>query len=135
MDRTGDTRTESLDWDTQALWVQDRRMYIVAGDDSSAETLTVKDQMGRSISLSRAQLEETHLPIRNATVYKPRFRPVQAYCPEETIHLELQGKTVEVIAGDALLRDRQGKITIMPRHDFNCRYQFVAAASAEAPLL
>jgi len=128
MGRKSDSDAFGLDWDTQALWVQDRLMYVVASDDPLAETVAVQDQMGRSLTLDRGQLEATHVAVRNMTVYKPRFRPVQAYCPRDAIRVELDGTTVDVAAGDALVRDSDGKVTVLPRHDFNCRYQFIAAA-------
>lgn len=123
-----------VDWDRQALWVQDRLMYVLDADDVDADVLTVLDQTGRRLTFDRKVLETTHVAVLNRTVYKPRFRPVQAYCPGDTIRVELDGQPVLVAAGDAILRDRDGRISVMPRHDFNSRYQFVAASGAEPPI-
>ena len=40
---------------------------------------------------------------------------------------------IEVPAGDAVLRHGDGRIAVMARHQFNCRYRFVGAAGPVAP--
>lgn len=120
----------ALDWDAQALWVQDRLMFIVEKDDPTQETLTVLDQTGRRLEFVRDELQQSHVPMRDRTVYKPRFMPVQAYCPRDAILIELDGAIVDIAAGDALIRDQSGKISRMARHDFIARYQFVAPAGS-----
>lgn len=123
----------TLDWDAEAVWVQDRSMYLLLDDqDPTAETLRLQDQSGAELTMERSELEKTHVAVHHGTVFKRRYAPIQAFCPREDIILTLadrgQSTGIGVPAGDAVLRDAEGKIKVMPRHEFNCRYQFVAAA-------
>lgn len=129
-----DVSEVTLDWNSQAVWVQDRSMYLLAEDqDSEAETLEVIDQLGEPKSFERSKLLETHVPVMHATVYKSRYKPVQAYCPRSDSIVDIGVESFRVPAGDALVRFSDGSIKLMKRHDFNCRYQFVGVASEDAP--
>lgn len=126
----------SLNWDDDAIWVQDRSMYLLEqGQNPDDDMLRVVDQLGKQATVARDTLLETHVPIMQATVFKSRYRPVQAFCPSADSLVEASGQSFTVQSGDALVRERDGTVRIMPRHDFNCRYQFVGAASDQPPVL
>lgn len=128
-----DTSQISLNWDAQAVWVQDRLMYLlVDGQDPAAETLKVQDQMGNEKKMTRTELLARHVPVMNATVYKPHYTPIQAFCPREDAVIETENKSFTVKSGDALIREPNGNIRVVARHEFNCRYQFVSAAGNSA---
>lgn len=95
----------------------------------------LRDQTGHRFAADRATLEDTHLPLRDATIYKPRYAPLQAICLPVDCRLKIGADEaeIEVRAGDAVLRHDDGRITVMARHQFNCRYRFVGAASPVAP--
>lgn len=134
MTDTSTLQLVDLDWNEQALWVQDRTMYLLLeGQDPDGDMIELQDQVGNKVTLSRAELEETHTPVRQATIYKTKYAPVQAFCPREDSLLRLSDQEYVVPAGDALMRNIDGRFSVMPRHEFNCRYQFVAAAGPTAP--
>lgn len=129
--------TREIDWDRDAPWYQDQSLYLVeegAGGDLSVQ-LMLRDQTGHRFAADRATLEDTHLPLRDATIYKPRYAPLQAICLPVNCRLKIGADEaeIEVRAGDAVLRHDDGRITVMARHQFNCRYRFVGAASPVAP--
>ena len=75
-----------LDWDTQALWVQDRTMYLLAeGEDPQAPMLNVQDQLGKSSTVERSKLEQTHVPVHNATIYKSKYAPIRPSARGKTL--------------------------------------------------
>jgi len=124
----------TIDWERDAVWVQDRTMYLVAETpDPDAEEIRLRDQIGNEVTLSRSDLARTHVPVQNATVYKRRFEPVRAICLNEdsVVGLGEGAATLAVAAGDALLCDAAGNVSVLPRHEFNCRYRFVAAAGPQ----
>lgn len=134
MPSDGSTTAITLDWDTQAVWVQERMMYLLEDNqDPDALMLKVTDQLGISHSISRKTLVETHVLVRHATVYKPRYNPVQAFCPSTDSVIETGDERHSVSSGDALVRSRDGVVCKVPRHEFNCRYQFVGAAADQPP--
>ena len=131
------TAAREIDWDRDAPWYQDQSLYLVeegAGGDLSVQ-LMLRDQTGHRFAADRATLEDTHLPLRDATIYKPRYAPLQAIClpADSRVQIGTGGAEIEVAAGDAVLRHGDGRITVMARHQFNCRYRFVGAASPVAP--
>ncbi len=124
-----------LDWAASGMWVQDRSLYLVPDEQPGAGgEICVTDQMGNTRQVDRKTFEATHQPVRNATVYKAIYAPVQAFCPPEDMHVRMADGTVHPVpAGDALMRDADGTVHILDRHTFNCRFQFVAAGGDRAP--
>ena len=125
-----------IDWDRDAPWYQDQSLYLVedmAGGGISVQ-LMLRDQSGNRLEADRAALERTHLPLCDATIYKPRYAPLQAICLPRDSRLQIgAGDQIHVPAGDAVLRHGDGRIAVMARHQFNCRYRFVGAAGPVAP--
>ena len=131
------TAAREIDWDREAPWYQDQSLYLVedmAGDGISVQMM-LRDQSGNRFETDRAAFERTHLPLCDARVFKPRYAPLQAICLPDDCRLRIgeDAAEIEVPAGDAVLRHGDGRIAVMARHQFNCRYRFVGAASPVAP--
>lgn len=100
-------------------------LVSVAGE---AHAPQLQDQWGMHVELSDEELDARYFPIHGALVYKPKFAPVQAFCPSEETEVDLpDGTRSTVMAGDAVLRKADGAIELLPRHDFNRRYRVLGA--------
>ncbi|AXI47837.1 hypothetical protein C1J03_18565 [Sulfitobacter sp. SK012] len=130
--QTGRALAPGLAWDDKALWVQDTAMLLLDPPDGAVPPegpVPLQSQNGRRIALDRVTLDTTHQPIRNATVFKPRYGPVQALrlrAPAELVGDD--GEAITVPEGHYVLRQPDGRITALPPHSYKCRYVFVAAA-------
>jgi hypothetical protein len=112
-----------IDWDNDFIWVQ--RVAILRVAEAGGEVLRLHRPDGREITLAREEAEAGYYPIAGGGLLKPRYDPVKAHCFKRPATVRLGETTVELKAGDALLRASAGIVTITA-DDFARDFQAVA---------
>ena len=129
----------TVDWANEAVWVQNRTLYLVVDQFASSDDaamVTIQDQKGEKKTVLREELERTHFALQKATVYKSRYAPIRALFPAQdcrVLQSDHPQNPIDVNSDEALLCYSDGSLDVVSRHEFDCTYTIVGGAGALPP--
>ena len=123
----------AANWRDDAVWVQNTILVRRIGKTSDGSVI-VQRQTGEEFALSAAAFDADYFAFGGETVYKPAFRPVRAICFDHAVRVPANNGFLAVSAGDAVVEQADGTISVLPRSRFDLAFRIVGHGGPNPPI-
>jgi hypothetical protein len=123
----------AANWRDDAVWVQNT-ILVRRVSEASDGSVIVQRQTGEKLAISAASFYEDYFAFGSDGVYKPAFRPVRAICFDHAVRVPAQDGLLSACAGDAIVEQADGTISVLPRSRFDLAFRIVGHGGPNAPV-
>lgn len=123
----------AANWRDEAVWVQNTVLVRRIAETADGSVI-VQRQTGEEFALSAATFDEDYFAFGTDKVFKPAFRPVRAICFAHAVRVPTKDGFLPVSAGDAIVEQADGTISVLPRARFDLAYRIVGHGGPNPPV-